>query len=74
MEWLHPHLLASSNQCWVVLRTRDRYPLVINLGIYYSLTCQFSKKFKELAREPSIICWIINERTFGSLKLLKQPI
>jgi hypothetical protein len=34
MEWLRPQLLASSNQWWVVLRTRDRYPLVINLGIY----------------------------------------
>jgi hypothetical protein len=33
------------NQCWAVLRMRDRYPSVINLGIH-PLTHSFSKKSK----------------------------
>jgi hypothetical protein len=33
------------NQCWAVLRMRDKYPLAINLGIH-PLTHPFSKKSK----------------------------
>ncbi len=39
-----PHFIPAggANECWAVLRMRDRCPLVIN-PCTYPLTCQFSK-------------------------------
>ncbi len=39
-----PHFIPAggANECWAVLRMRDRCPLAINPCIY-PLTCQFSK-------------------------------
>jgi len=44
-KWPAKGIIHCKNQCWAVLRSRDRYLTVIIPGIY-PLNCQFSKSSK----------------------------